>query len=346
MPTIKGNGPKPAKGLRRLFQPLKPLYLALPLALRRHLLHYKHHRTWGNFRQPRTYNEKVQWRILNDRRAWIGMTSDKLASKAHVRQVAAATGLPINVPETYWIGTDPRELRALQDRLPGRWVFKPNHSCGRFRIYDSDDQPVDWEDLIAVGDAWMKRDEEEFALGHFGYSLARKLLFAEQRIGAGDKVPATCRSHGVNGATLDHIVSIGSIASPATERGVVVYDANFRISPGSTDVERALDNANSPFWEMPREQSEELNTIIAALTKDFDFLRIDYYWDNGEFWFGEYSPYSGSGLRALPPERDRYRSAAWTLPDLSIPDTHTARWRELLSATERGTLQDRGTLDV
>jgi len=72
-------------------------------------------------RRPRTFSEKLNWRITFDRRELLAPTCDKLAMKEHAR--ALAPGL-VRVPETLWSGTDVGEL-------PGAWVLKPNHSCIR-----------------------------------------------------------------------------------------------------------------------------------------------------------------------------------------------------------------------
>lgn len=337
MPSVAGDGPRPARGLRRALRPLKPLYLALPLALRRHLLYRRTFGAWGNFRTPVTASEKYQWRILNDRRLWLGVLSDKLAQKEYARRVAAVTGLPIKVPATYWCGTDVRELRALSGGLPSRWVFKPNHSCGRYRLIDTDVAPTDWDELIELGDRWMQRDEEEIALGHHGYSLARKLLIAEQRIGSAGEEPATCRSHGSNGTVIDHWGTIG--AHP--NKVAFLCDASFAPMDPWVRWKAQENDDRSPHLRLGPDEQRQLNAMVSALSEGFDFVRVDYYLDNG-FWFGEYSPYSSSGLIRFGNAIEALWSSAWRLPDLNMPDPREALWRELLSRTERGSLQAGG----
>ncbi|MFM8998220.1 MAG: hypothetical protein ACKOJD_08995 [Candidatus Limnocylindrus sp.] len=62
------DGPKLPHFPRSLIHPLGPAFRHLPLSLRRHLLHLRHHGRWGNFARPSSFSEKMQWRILNDRR--------------------------------------------------------------------------------------------------------------------------------------------------------------------------------------------------------------------------------------------------------------------------------------
>ena len=140
----------------------------------------------------------MQWRIINDRRAIVGMSCDKLASKEYAREVALSAGVNLEVPTTYWVGTDVRELQAMAGNLPVRWVLKPNHTSGRYALIDADRSAVDWERLQSLGQKWIQRDEEELGLGHWGYSVARHLLFAEERIGSHES-PTTIRGFTTNG---------------------------------------------------------------------------------------------------------------------------------------------------
>src|SRR3954449_10616022 len=89
-----------------------------PLPLRRHLMYSAFTHRLGNFSNPRTFSEKVNWRIIHDRRPLLAWTCDKLAVKDH------AAGR-VKTPATYWSGTDLNELTGID--LPGAWVLKPNH---------------------------------------------------------------------------------------------------------------------------------------------------------------------------------------------------------------------------
>ncbi len=58
--------------------------------------------------------------------------------------------------------------------------------------------------------------------------------------------------------------------------------------------------------------------LAAELGRGFDHIRIDLYVADGEIWFGEFTPYSWSGLHPLlPAEVDEQWGAYWRLPDLS-----------------------------
>lgn len=301
------NGPLTPGWPLRLAHPHGPLFRLLPLALRRHLLYWRAMGSWGNFRRPRTKNEKMQWRIINDRRPIVAMSCDKLACKEYARDVATGEGLNLRIPQTYWVGTDVRDLQSLASKLPARWVLKPNHSSGRFALIDTSVQPVDWERLIAVCNRWVQRDEEELGQGHWGYGQARHLIFAEERIGDGAAVPGI-KVRTTHGNVLGYSAGVGT--PPHKKRWQ--YNSDFeriareapRFNPGD---ELSVIDLLSP------ESKQTLARLGSVLTRDFDHQRCDLYFANNEFWFGEYSIYATSGLSNHYPAADAAIAATWVL---------------------------------
>ena len=85
----------------------------IPQRLKRHVLFLRFHGTWGNFTHPRTFSEKINWRILYDRRPELAWTCDKLESKRR----AEAAG--VRSPITYWAGDDVSKLADIGLRTTG-----------------------------------------------------------------------------------------------------------------------------------------------------------------------------------------------------------------------------------
>lgn len=55
--------------------------------------------------------------------------------------------------------------------------------------------------------------------------------------------------------------------------------------------------------------------IARTLGADWDFIRIDLYAVDGDVWFGEYTPYPGTGmLRYEPMSFDLEQGRQWQLP--------------------------------
>lgn len=94
----------------------------LPLELRRHYLYAAGTGRWGRFDEPANYGEKMQWRIINDRRPELARACDKMAMQER------ASEDELKIPRTLWWGTDLRDAPDLA--ALGPWVRKPNHSSG------------------------------------------------------------------------------------------------------------------------------------------------------------------------------------------------------------------------
>lgn len=313
----------------------KRLFSLLPLALRRHLLFVRSFGRWGNFRTPQTYSEKLNWRAINDRRAIMSFTADKLAAKEFVRQTLARNPLKVRTPETYWVGTDLRELRTLAARLPARWVLKPNHSCGRVQLIDSTHAPIDWDQLAAKTASWTERDEEYTVRGHWAYGQARRLLIAEERIGAGEHAPDDLKIEGYQGEPAFTFWTTGR-SSGAINYSNLKMDQTRLIWGHSS--ESAAD-APIPLEELDQGVRAIALALASELSAPFDHLRVDGYAVDGEYWFGEITTYPAAGLGEISRETDTWLGGIWQLPDLSAADPRDAEWRALLEGTPKGTLQ-------
>ena len=314
---------------------IKRAFSLLPVSLRRHLLFFRSFRKWGNFRNPRTYSEKLNWRAINDRRSLMAFTSDKLAAKEYVRATADAHKISVHIPETYWVGTDLSELAELASQLPARWVLKPNHSCGLVKMMDSTREPIDWGRIGRETANWTRMSDEYTVRGHWSYGQARRLLIAEERIGTGDHAPDDLKIEANYGAPAFIFWVTGR------DRGAMRY-SNIKM-----DGTRLLwghpseEPADSPI---PLEQLDPTirNTALEltrAAAAPFDQLRVDGYAVNGEYWFGELTAYSAAGLGAISSETDAWLSTSWELPDLTAKDPREAEWRALLQGVPKGTLQ-------
>jgi hypothetical protein len=270
-------------------------FAALPLPVRRHLLFVYYHKRLGNFARPRTFNEKINWRILHDRRPMLSWTCDK------VRMKALAAQLGIAVPATIWAGTDISELSHVD--LPRHWVLKPNDRSGLVFVGQS---PLsDLGSLQQVIEGWNS-DVRVLAKGEWAYTQAAPGFIVEERLG-----PAS--------------------GSP-TDYKVFVFDDKPHII--LVDVDRVVHHRSrfySPDWRplvfrdrvpvaddvaRPKLLGEMLDAA-SLMAAGFDFLRVDFYLEKGHVYLGEVTPYAGGGLEPFRPRRaDLELGETWSLPTL------------------------------
>jgi teichuronopeptide biosynthesis TupA-like protein len=275
---------------------LVPRSGVLPSPVRRTLLYRQVTGHLPPLLQPRTFTEKLNWRITLDRRELLAPTCDKLAMKEHARRLAP--GL-VRVPETLWDGTDVGELVDVD--LPDHWVLKPNHSCIR-RLFGRG--PADVADLRRGTAGWAEerywRKSEEWA-----YRRARPCLLVEEFIGAPGVVPADLKVMVVDGEP--RLVELHT--GRDDDHGTRLYSPEWEPLPWTIGYPPGPDAD-------PPERLEDLLKAATALADGFDMLRVDCYEADGELWFGELTPYPGAGLSPLEPDLDAWLGAAWTLPPL------------------------------
>lgn len=277
---------------------------ALPVPLVRQAFHLTMIHRFGNFREPQTFNEKVNWRILYDRRERIVAACDKMRMKEMAR--AAYPGSELRIPEILWSGTDLRDAPDLRTLPP--WVLKPNHSSGHALFGPNPDTDV--EALIEKTRDWWKRTPLE--LGEWGYSRSRPLLLLEERIPTPDGHPPADYKFFVFDGRVE-MIQVNS--SRFGDQTATFLDANWVRLPVRWRIR--------PVADEPRPaELDAMLEIAGILGADWDFVRVDLYAVDGVVWFGEYTPYPGGGLlRYKPKSFDAEQGRHWKLPDLeSVQD--------------------------
>ena len=258
---------------------------------------------------------------------------DKLAAKEYARTIAATLNEPLRIPETYWVGTDLRELQALASRLPDRWVLKPNHSAGRYRLINAPLSPAEWEELIRTCSHWVERDEEELVMGHWAYGQARHLLIAEERVGTGVEAPNDFKVSAFDGVPGYYF---WADRSQAEARYAFFFPDGTPFIWGDPGE---LSSSAAAIAVLPAEALRmRMLKIASAGAAPFDWIRIDFYAEAGEVWFGELTLYGAGGLYVTEDLNNERFGALWQLPDLNAPDPREREWRALLEGTPKGTL--------
>lgn len=271
------------------------LVVALPPVHRRRWLYLRGHRRLPDLRSPSTFSEKVNWRILHDRRPLLAWTCDKLAMKQH----AQSSGAPVTVPRTLWHGTDVRELADVD--LPAHWVLKPSHRSGLVRFGEAH---TGLERLAAETRYWLA-DVQDGVLAEWAYGRARRCLFVEELVGAPGQPPADYKFFVFDG--VPRMVQVDLDRFSGHRRSL--YDPDWR----KLDVELAKPDGGPVPRPASLAQMLEAATILGA---DFDFIRIDLYGPEGSgAVFGEYTPYPGSGVERFRPRSfDTWLGSQWRLP--------------------------------
>jgi hypothetical protein len=272
----------------------------LPLTTRRRILFYRAHGKFPRLKDPKSFSEKITWRILNDHSERLKWTCDKMEMK---RQVVRLDPNILPVP-TIWNGTDLQEALSLD--FPSRWVLKPNHSSGLFHIGEG--QPTLGE-LLEVTRGWLEVESRFSDYGEWAYQFAQPSFVLEPWIGGAtnNDVPADYKIfvfHGVPELVQVHV-------GRGDAHSQYHYYPDWTPAPVTTSISGVHDlPVPATLPEMLRQAS-----IIA---EEFDFMRIDFYDVDGRVYFGETTPYPASGRRKFTPSAfDDELGSHWKLPGAS-----------------------------
>jgi hypothetical protein len=287
--------------------PLKPIDAMLPViyrlpsSLSRRILFFMVYHKLPNVRNPKTFHEKMNWRILKDRREILSWTCDKLAMKDYVSKAEVAQDCGVRMPRTLWSGADVSELADV--KLPDHWVLKPNHRSGG-QIFFGHGQP-DIAALKKIAHSWL-RSFEVSSLHEWAYSRARPLLLVEELIGPpGAPLP-----------DYKFYVFDGEVAFLVLHRDRHTDHRVRLFSPDWTPLEVEVLNYNMASMQADRPANlDKMLAIASELGRPFDFIRVDLYNVDNDVFFGELTPYPASGIDPWAPASfDDELGAKWTLP--------------------------------
>ncbi|HET7058583.1 MAG TPA: ATP-grasp fold amidoligase family protein, partial [Nitrospiraceae bacterium] len=96
-----------------------------------------------NLTNPRTFTEKLFWRMITWNRGDMPPRFRQLADKYAVRAHVAKTVGEKYLTKLLWHGNDPRAIPF--ERLPVEYVVKPNHAAGQVIIVRGE---VDRDEII------------------------------------------------------------------------------------------------------------------------------------------------------------------------------------------------------
>lgn len=247
---------------------------------------------------PTTLNEKIQYKIIHDRRRVVKIYSDKLASRDYV--LGLMPGL--RLPKILAVFEDTREL--MVNLPPGPWVMKGSHGAGMVLI-QKPSQPLNPENVRQHVREWMRTD---YSLGHWEWQyfrLPKRILF-EEYLGTENDPPADYKFF-----TIHQTVRLITV-----DRGRFGQHTRDLFLPDWTHLRSKKGAARISTVPPPKPpQLPAMIEVAQTLARDHDFIRVDLYVVNGEIYFGEltHSPAAGT-VPFEDPALDLQLGSYWKLP--------------------------------
>ena len=241
-----------------------------------------------NLEDPKTFNEKLQWLKIYDRRDIYTQMVDKLLAKDYV---AERIGQQYIIPT---LGVWEKAEQIDFDDLPDRFVIKWNHDSGSVIICKDKakfNRQAAVEKLTKGGKNngyWHARE--------WPYKNVKPRIIAEQYME--DKKTGELRDYKF--FCFDGEVKAMFIATERQKEGEEVKFDFFDAEGNHLDVKQGHPNAR----ECPQLPStfEKMKVLARELSRGIPQVRVDFYEVNGNIFFGELTFSHFAGMVPFNPE--------------------------------------------
>lgn len=256
-----------------------------------------------NLKNPQSFNEKVNYKKVNDRNPLLTIVADKYRVREHiVSTLGKERAEQILIPHLH-VTDDPRTIPF--DDLPEEYVIKTNHLSGK-NIIVTKDQDVDRGAVIRDLTHYLKNPYAVFK-HEWGYlNIPRKVLIEPLIRDEEGRLPVDYKLHMIHGRCVMIHVHHG-LCDDWDNQTCTVYDRDW--------VRQDVLWNHPPRDSVPRPgMLEEMISIAEALAQPLDMVRVDFFSMNGRLYFGEMTNYPYSGFsKVIPKDYEMYIGSLWEL---------------------------------
>lgn len=237
---------------------------------------------------PETFNQKLQWLKLYDRKPEYTQMVDKYEVRKYIKEI---------IGEEYLIpllGVYDSFEEIDFDNLPDEFVLKPNHTSGNVFIC-KDKSKIDYKKLKKEVNRWLKR-EYYWLHREWPYRNVKPRIICEKYLE--DESSKELRDYKFmcfNGV-VKCIFVFSNRYSP-TGLNIDIYDVNWNLMPFGRP------NIASTGVKIPKPKNfQKMIQYAEKLAVNIPFIRVDFYEVNGHLYFGELTFYPASGFGKFTPE--------------------------------------------
>lgn len=236
---------------------------------------------------PKTYNEKLQWLKLYDRKPEYTTMVDKYAMK---EWVASRIG-PGYTITNYGVWDTPEEIDF--DSLPDKFVLKGTHDSGSF-IICKDKSKFDSVSAIAKLNKSMLRDQFIFNREWPYKNVPHRVLAEEYIVDESGYELKDYKFFCFDGKPYMMFIASGRTKGETT---FDYYDMDFN----HLDITQSHPNAKHGY-EKP-EAFEKMKELASKLSAGIPQLRVDFYYVNGKILVGELTFFHYGGFVPFHPDK-------------------------------------------
>lgn len=253
-----------------------------------------------DLKNPSTFNEKLQWLKLNDRKEHYTLLADKVLVKEFVSKTIGKQYISKTL--STWENSNEISFSSL----PLSFVIKTNHGSGG-NIIVKDKNDIDIEHVKAIVGKWMNECYYEKGREWVYKDIKRKILCEELLLDENGNIPSDYKLFCFNGKPKFIQVDINRFENH--ER--VFYDINWTKQDFNLLYPMSEKTISKP------ERLQEMINLAEKISKNIPFCRVDFY-SLPEIKFGEitFYPEGATGI-FHPPIWDKKLGDMISLKDIN-----------------------------
>lgn len=272
------NGKKAGKATYHTILKMLPDYVAIQL------MYLKNFGRLANLKNPKTFNEKVNWRKLYQHDPRFPLFADKLTAKMEVAKIISEE----HIIPTLWVGEKPEDIPFETLSFP--YVIKSNNGYGD-NIFIRTEEDIDKEKII-----WNFREQAKaphFLLTReWGYKdIPNKIIVERMLKTPNEDTPNDYKFFVYHG--IVHFVQMD--AGRFGDHKMAFFDRSWEKLPftkGSPQIEKEIPRPT--HYKIMIELAEKIGAL-------FDFVRLDFYDLPSGVFFGEATFYPAGGFGIFRP---------------------------------------------
>ena len=266
---------------------------------------YKNFGKFIDFSNPQTYNEKLQWLKIYNRKPFYNLIVDKYRVKDYVTKAIGAEHV-IKLLGV-WNHFDDIDFA----RLPNQFVLKCNHDCGGIVIC-KDKDTFDKHSAKKLLERHLKNnyywDHREWP-----YKDVKPIIFAEEYMV--DESGYELKDYKwfcFNGEPKVFFIAQDR-DNPSKETKFDFYDMDFNHLP----IKNGHPNANKIIVKPAG--FDKMKELATKLSQGIPHVRVDFYDINGHIYFGEMTLFHWSGFVKFEPQEWDKKFGDWIeLPSKTV----------------------------
>lgn len=245
-----------------------------------------------NLKNPRLFNDKIQYLKLNGDIDFMQKCADKYAVREYLKEI----GYSEILTKVYQVCDKPEEIDY--DKLPQKFALKCNHGCG-CNIIVKDKSKLDIKKTNKQLKKFLRKDYSKI-FGEIQYRHIPRKIIIEEFIETSDGLePSDYKFYSFNGDVECVMVCVGRENGHGKAK-YYFFDKKWnllRINPAGR-------NAPEGFTIPKPKKMDEMWKIAEELSSGIPFVRVDLYCEKDKIYFGEltFTPSAGADENLGPVE--------------------------------------------